>query len=156
VAVGGCGGAVAPAQEPASGAAAESPAAPAPPAFGVTADDVGAETLAEAFVDLDQAERKLESALGLPGGGTAGASPALESPERQVEAPAPRTETPLSQGPSSAERCEVACDAFGSMQRAAGRLCELAGPDDPRCVRAGERLERARSLVRSSCPSCEP
>jgi hypothetical protein len=52
--------------------------------------------------------------------------------------------------------CRNACRALGSMDRAAGRLCELSqGPDEGnRCNDAKQRVYSARDRVRTSCGSC--
>lgn len=52
--------------------------------------------------------------------------------------------------------CRNACRALGSMDRAAGRLCELSqGADDAsRCGDAKKRVYSARDRVRTSCGSC--
>ena len=51
-------------------------------------------------------------------------------------------------------RCRIACGALASMQRAAHRLCELAGDDDARCTMARYRLAFARVFVYRRCPVC--
>ncbi len=52
--------------------------------------------------------------------------------------------------------CRNACRALGSMDRAAGRLCELSqGADEThRCGEARQRVYSARDRVRTSCGSC--
>ena len=52
--------------------------------------------------------------------------------------------------------CRNACRALGSMDRAAGRLCELSqGADEgTRCGDAKQRVYSARDRVRTSCGSC--
>jgi hypothetical protein len=52
--------------------------------------------------------------------------------------------------------CRNACRALGSMDRAAGKLCELvAGSNDaPRCDDAKRRLYSARDKVRETCQRC--
>jgi hypothetical protein len=52
--------------------------------------------------------------------------------------------------------CQSACRALGSMDRAAGRLCDLATlPDEiRRCDEAKRRLHAARDRVRSTCGEC--
>ena len=52
--------------------------------------------------------------------------------------------------------CRNACRALGSMDRAAGRLCELSqGADEGnRCNDAKQRVYSARDRVRTHCGSC--
>jgi len=52
--------------------------------------------------------------------------------------------------------CRNACRALGSMDRAAGRLCELSqGADEGnRCNDAKQRVYSARDRVRTNCGSC--
>ena len=52
--------------------------------------------------------------------------------------------------------CRNACRALGSMDRAAGKLCELAAGsnDAPRCDDAKRRLYSARDKVRATCGRC--
>jgi hypothetical protein len=115
---------------------------------------------------LDRSEQELRAALGPARGepgvtsvdrsGAAGAAPA------EPGAPSPLGEAPGAGGmapgqgaqPHSADRCAIACEALTSMKNAASRLCGLAGEDDARCARAGERVAQARELVRSACSAC--
>ena len=48
--------------------------------------------------------------------------------------------------------CAVACQALGSMQHAADRLCELA--PGPLCAEARSKVKNATDRVRASCPEC--
>ena len=52
--------------------------------------------------------------------------------------------------------CRNACRALGSMDRAAGRLCELSqsSDDGTRCRDAKKRVYSARDRVRTNCGSC--
>jgi hypothetical protein len=52
--------------------------------------------------------------------------------------------------------CQSACRALGSMDRAAGRLCELADAEAarPRCEEAKRALYAARDRVRTTCGDC--
>ena len=52
--------------------------------------------------------------------------------------------------------CRNACRALGSMDRAAGRLCQLSqgAADETRCTDAKHRVYSARDRVRASCGSC--
>ena len=141
----------------------EAPTTPRPPAAGYGApalDQVS--SVDEALQALDRAEQSLSSTLG--GSPTHGGAPPprwAEAPTQPVgpvpgEEPAPHA-APQSTPPQPtdvADRCATACQAFASMQRAAGRLCALAGEDDVRCERAMARVAHAAELVRSACPEC--
>jgi hypothetical protein len=50
-------------------------------------------------------------------------------------------------------RCEAACSALRSLERAVDHLCGLTQqPDEkPRCEEAKKKLERARAQVRATC-----
>lgn len=52
--------------------------------------------------------------------------------------------------------CQTACRALGSMDRAAGHLCQLTREDNThdRCDDAKQRLYNARDKVRGSCGTC--
>lgn len=52
--------------------------------------------------------------------------------------------------------CQNACRALGSMDRAAGHLCQLTREDNThdRCDDAKRRLYNARDKVRGSCGAC--
>lgn len=52
--------------------------------------------------------------------------------------------------------CRNACRALGSIDRAAGRLCELSQGSDEghRCNDAKQRVYSARNRVRTTCGSC--
>lgn len=52
--------------------------------------------------------------------------------------------------------CRNACRALGSMDRAAGRLCELARSSDERdrCGEASTKVKTARDKVKRTCGSC--
>lgn len=56
----------------------------------------------------------------------------------------------------SAGDCQAACRALGSMDRSAGRLCEIAHDGDElrRCDDAKRRVFGARDKVRETCGSC--
>jgi hypothetical protein len=143
----------------------EAPATPRPPdaQYGAPAFDQ-VSSVDEALQALDRAEQSLSSTLGGPG------MHAGSQPPRWAEAPKPPvgpepvpggeavpSSVPQSTPPQTngaADRCATACQAFASMQRAAGRLCALAGEDDARCERAMARVAHAAELVRSACPEC--
>jgi hypothetical protein len=56
---------------------------------------------------------------------------------------------------AGASDCANACRALGSMDRAAGQLCDATRGDDPsRCDDAKARLLRARDQVRGACGGC--
>ena len=52
--------------------------------------------------------------------------------------------------------CQNACRALGSMDRAAGHLCQLTREENTqdRCDDAKRRLYNARDKVRGSCGTC--
>lgn len=52
----------------------------------------------------------------------------------------------------SGEGCPVACQALGSMQRAADRLCAL--DPGPRCASVRGRVKEAARRVHEECPAC--
>jgi hypothetical protein len=56
----------------------------------------------------------------------------------------------------AASDCTSACRALGSMDRAAGLLCQLAQDNDEtrRCADAKERVYSARDRVKKTCGSC--
>jgi hypothetical protein len=147
---------------------ADSPGAPgfAAPGFGAPEAEQAA-TVDEALLALDRAEQRLSSMLGgAPAEAGSSGPPWAEPPQQPVgplgpgSEPRPAPAPPLGERPApqgaygAADRCATACQAFASMQRAAGRLCGLAGEDDPRCERAMARVARAAELVRNACPEC--
>ncbi|MBX3189379.1 MAG: hypothetical protein KF819_20315 [Labilithrix sp.] len=71
-----------------------------------------------------------------------GAASELESSQRELDV--------------AAGDCRNACRALGSMDRAAGRLCELAQSSDEQrtCTEAKGRVYSARDKVKSTCRSC--
>jgi len=52
--------------------------------------------------------------------------------------------------------CRNACRALGSMDRAAGKVCELAqgSEEGRRCDGAKQRVYSARDRVKTTCGSC--
>lgn len=50
-------------------------------------------------------------------------------------------------------KCEDACKALGSMDRAAGRICGLDNGD--KCVDVKQKLYSARDRVKASCQTCK-
>jgi hypothetical protein len=87
-------------------------------------------------------------------------SPALNEPPttRDTARAAARADLDRAQASleASASDCTAACRALASMERAAVRLCTLAGaPDDARrCDDAKQRLVAARDRVRLACGTC--
>jgi hypothetical protein len=90
---------------------------------------------------------------GAPGGSAAtsraaalrGASSDLEASQRELDV--------------AAGDCRNACRALGSMDRSAGRICEIVRSEpDPRdlqrCDEAKERVYSARARVKSTCGGC--
>jgi len=111
-----------------------------------------AESPEAALVELDRSEQALLGSL--PGTGTRG--------EVMSDTPtAKKPATPMAAGGASpspvsvSNPCEGACRAYGSMQRAASRLCELAGKEDDRCMAAQGRVDRATERLKASCPMCD-
>jgi hypothetical protein len=71
----------------------------------------------------------------------AGATSELESSQRELDV--------------AAGDCRNACRALGSMDRAAGRLCELAQDAEARrCDDAKQKVYSARDRVKNTCGSC--
>lgn len=68
----------------------------------------------------------------------------LESSQRELE--------------QSGSDCKSACRALGSMDRAAGHLCEMSQTNDERnrCEEAKVKLYSARDKVRAACTTCGP
>ncbi len=85
-----------------------------------------------------------ERALGL-------SSPAAESGPTDAAAPVPTVSAGQAPQPLAAN-CENACEALGSMKKAAAHICEL--DQGSRCERAQARVARARNHVESSCGEC--
>ncbi|MDB4939384.1 MAG: hypothetical protein JWP87_6356 [Labilithrix sp.] len=87
-----------------------------------------------------------------PGGGSSGAtsrSMALQGASNEVESS--QRELDVAGGD-----CRNACRALGSMDRAAGRLCELSQGSDEgqRCDDAKRRVYSARDRVKTTCGAC--
>jgi hypothetical protein len=68
-------------------------------------------------------------------------------------APAAPTTAPEPEPVGSA--CDLACRAFGSMQRSADRICSIAGENDQRCRRARERVADANARISSAQCVCQ-
>jgi len=76
-------------------------------------------------------------------------SVAIQSASREVEASQRELDV-------AGSDCRNACRALGSMDRAAGRLCELSqGDGEPqRCEDAKRRVYSARDRVKTTCGTC--
>jgi hypothetical protein len=88
-----------------------------------------------------------------PGGGAS----AVQSRAMAVLGAASELEAAQRELDGTGGDCRNACRALGSMDRAAGRLCELAqGADEGRrCEDARRRVYSARDRVKSTCGACE-
>lgn len=84
-----------------------------------------------------------------PGGGGMDRGAALRAASSDVESS--QRELDVAGGD-----CRNACRALGSMDRAAGRLCELSQSADEgrRCSDAKQRVYSARDRVRTTCGTC--
>jgi hypothetical protein len=88
-----------------------------------------------------------------PNGGAASSatsrSVAIQSASREVESSQRELDI-------AGSDCRNACRALGSMERAAGRLCELSqGNGEPqRCDDAKRRVYSARERVKNTCGTC--
>jgi hypothetical protein len=87
-----------------------------------------------------------------PGG--AGASPREAALKKAVS----DLETSQRELEQSGTDCKSACRALGSMDRAAGHLCEMSQTSDEknRCEEAKVKLYSAREKVRTACTTCGP
>jgi hypothetical protein len=83
------------------------------------------------------------------GGAPGGRSLALQSAASDVESSQRELDV-------AAGDCRNACRALGSMDRAAGRLCELSQGSDEgrRCDEAKQRVYSARDRVKTTCGVC--
>ena len=139
--------AVAPAAKAPDGASEPAAPAQAPPDDELGAQEQAPGTVDDAALAFEQAEGALQASLE-PGAAQPGTADSLELPPSQ-----PTAEPHLTV--RKVDRCDTACGALGSMRRAAGRLCELTGQEDPRCESVGERVSLAVERVRQSCPACQ-
>ena len=84
--------------------------------------------------------------------------PSAAAPDRQMALRSAANEVESSQRELdvAGSDCRNACRALGSMDRAAGRLCELShgAGEENRCVDAKQRVYSARDRVRTNCGSC--
>jgi hypothetical protein len=70
-------------------------------------------------------------------------------------APAAPTTAPVPESEPVGSACDLACRAFGSMQRSADRICSIAGEGDQRCRRARERVADANARISSAQCVCQ-
>jgi len=111
------------------------------------------ERFEDAEAALDRAERDIQKALVL-GGDEDNRARDAEEPVGPQAQPAPAPYADRSTKSAQERRCTTACRALASMDRAANKVCDLAGSDDSRCDGARTRLSAARDIVRRSCPTC--
>ncbi len=139
---------------PGCGAAAASKADVPPPSATSVPNDVES-----AQSELDRGEWRITELFGPPGGGPSPVRPADEpasaSPTASA-APAPAQAPKVAElsggdGQKPEDACTVACSALASMGRAARHMCEMAGPDEPRCTSARERVQNATDRVAAHC-----
>jgi hypothetical protein len=122
------------------------------------------EDLGQLERDLDQNEQVVLAQLGqaAPSGGPAEKRKAEQETAAPASAPAAATDekAPARAEPRAAPGaptpCADACRAFGSMQRSAGRICELTGNDHERCTRARERVRTAETRLTQAGCVCPP
>lgn len=107
----------------------------------------------DAEAALDRAERDIQKALVL-GGEDQDRARDVEDEEPAAPQAQPAPYTDRSTKSTQERRCTTACRALASMDRAANKVCDLAGSDDSRCNGARTRVSSARDLVRRSCPTC--
>jgi type IV secretory pathway VirB10-like protein len=86
------------------------------------------------------------------------AQPGAAAPDRMMALRSASNEVESSQRELdvAGSDCRNACRALGSMDRAAGRLCELShgSGEENRCTDAKQRVYSARDRVRTNCGSC--
>ncbi|MFO0590690.1 MAG: hypothetical protein U0441_24315 [Polyangiaceae bacterium] len=119
---------------------------------------LGEDTGEDAQNELDRGEWRITELFGPPGG----AAPEAQATASPSASSAPVTPAPnggpvstdaakQADGEKPADACGVACSALASMERAARHLCELAGPAEPRCQSARERVRNANDRVATHC-----
>ncbi len=109
--------------------------------------------------DFEQAEDELQAAFSGDGATSVGPAEPSTDPSRPLLDPKARP----TNGDDGEEifaldkqnRCSVACKAFASMKRSADNVCEMTSEDDERCEGLRDRVERARRVVKASCPACD-
>jgi hypothetical protein len=107
-------------------------------------------TLDDAQAALDSAESRLAS-FGVGSGAPAGTSEPPTQPHTQGQPGLSPLTEPAQPGVVQ-DRCVTACDALGSMRRAADRVCVLAPGE--RCDSASARVGAAEKRVFDACPGC--
>ena len=111
------------------------------------------ERFEDAEAALERAERDIQQALVLGGDERSRSRDAEEDePVAPQAQPAPYADRTTKS--TQERRCTTACRALASMDRAATKVCDLAGSEDRRCDGARTRFSAARDLVRRSCPTC--
>jgi hypothetical protein len=110
-------------------------------------------TLEQAEAALEQAQAELASVWPELGTGKSKAGPAAQAPARRS---ADEGKAESSAGANAdASRCETACRAFSSLERAAGAVCRLAGDGTDRCTRARQLVASNQKRV-SHCGCARP
>jgi hypothetical protein len=117
-------------------------------------------SIADAEAALARAESELNQAL-VASTASADGAPKRKAPSAPAAGAAPPSPAKPgaladeeASGDSVANRCAVACRAFGSLRRAADAVCRLAGEADARCKRAQGVVNQSRSRV-SACSCSE-
>lgn len=138
-----------------SGCGGMAPKADAPPPSPTSAPADDADS---AQNELDKGEWRITELFGPPGGvrpsvnPEASAAPAASAAPTQPAVQAPKAaELSGGDGSKAPDACTVACSALASMDRAARHLCEMAGPDEPLCTSARERVRNANDRVAAHC-----
>jgi hypothetical protein len=81
---------------------------------------------------------------------------AEERPADAAEAaPAAPATAPEPESEPVGSTCDLACRAFGSMQRSADRICAIAGESDERCRRARGRVADASTRILGAQCLCQ-
>jgi hypothetical protein len=129
----------------------DSSAQPASPAYGSPAGypQPGAEPQAAPTTPVAPQQPGMAPMPVVPGGGGSSRSVALANASRDVDSSQRELDV-------AAGDCRNACRALGSMDRAAGKVCELAQGDNEgrRCDDAKQRVYSARDRVKTTCGSC--
>lgn len=112
--------------------AAEEPEAPPPPAADLP-NSTGS-TAPKTQGGLEQAKPKEDSGFT----DLASAEKAFKAADQQLSQLLGTSATALSDGDP---RCDRACQAFASLERAADGICRLAGESDQRCSKARSRVK---------------
>ena len=133
------------------GAASSPKSAEPPPVSG------GADEAADPLTELDRGEWKITELFGPPAGvrqdsngqdSPMGVPAGSAAPAAPTQAPG----QPMSGGEAKGgDACSIACTALASMERAARHVCEMSGPDEPRCTSARDRVRNANDRVAAHC-----